>query len=136
MFKTRLLSGIVLVAILLAGILLGNWVFWALILFVSLVGLYELYKLEHIEKTPMYAATVTDAAGNRLMEILSPRSLLGGNHILSLEDGFFADLDEGSYRVVLAWNGAETAGALTVGRAAPAPQPAFDHISGGHLMQV
>ena len=58
MFKTRLLSGIVLVAILLAGILLGNWVFWALILFVSLVGLYELYKLEHIEKTPMYAAAV------------------------------------------------------------------------------
>lgn len=76
-----------------------------------------------VPETAEGALYLTDAAGNRLMEILSPRSLLGGNHILSLEDGFFADLDEGSYRVVLAWNGAETAGALTVGRAAPAPQP-------------
>ena len=58
MFKTRLLSGIVLVAILLAGILLGGWVFWALILFVSIVGLYELYKLEHLEKTGLFAAAV------------------------------------------------------------------------------
>ena len=76
-----------------------------------------------VPETAEGALYLTDAAGNRLMEILSPRSLLGGNHILSLEDGFFVDLDEGSYRVVLAWNGTETAGALTVGRAAPAPQP-------------
>ena len=49
----------------------------------------------------------------------SMRNLLGGNHILSLEAGFFEDLSEGSYRVVLAWAGGEAAGTLTVGQAAP-----------------
>ena len=68
------------------------------------------------------ALYLTDAEGVRLMDILSPRHLLGGNHILSLDESFFEDLPEGSYRVVLSWAGGEATGTLTVGQAAE-PQP-------------
>lgn len=72
-----------------------------------------------VPETGEGALFLADQAGGKLMDILSPRNLLGGNHILSLEAGFFEDLGEGSYRVVLAWAGGEAAGTLTVGQAAP-----------------
>lgn len=50
MFITRLLSGIVLVLILLAAGILGGNVLWAFCLAISLVGLYEFYKVFQIEK--------------------------------------------------------------------------------------
>ncbi len=51
MFVTRLLSGIVLVLILLAAGILGGNVLWGFCFAISLVGLYEFYKVFQIEKS-------------------------------------------------------------------------------------
>ena len=50
MFKTRLLSGIVLVIIAFATIFLGGDVLFATLLIISLIGVSELYKVVKIEK--------------------------------------------------------------------------------------
>lgn len=52
MFKTRLLSGIVLVAVALALIITGGNVLLAGLTIISLIGIFELYRVFHIEKTP------------------------------------------------------------------------------------
>lgn len=49
MFKTRLLSGIVLVIIAFATIFLGGDVLFATLLIISLIGVSELYKVVKIE---------------------------------------------------------------------------------------
>ena len=51
MFITRLLSGIALVAILLAAGILGGNILWGFCLAISLIGLYEFYKVFKMEKT-------------------------------------------------------------------------------------
>lgn len=51
MFKTRLLSGIVLVAVALALIITGGNVLLAGLTIISLIGIFELYRVFHIEKT-------------------------------------------------------------------------------------
>lgn len=51
MFKTRLLSGIVLVAVALALIITGGNVLLAGLTILSLIGIFELYRVFHIEKT-------------------------------------------------------------------------------------
>ncbi|MGN0334059.1 MAG: phosphatidate cytidylyltransferase [Lachnospiraceae bacterium] len=51
MFITRLLSGIVLVAVLLAAGILGGNVLWGLSLVISLIGIHEFYKVFRIEKS-------------------------------------------------------------------------------------
>ena len=51
MFITRLLSGIALVAILLATGILGGNILWGFCLAISLIGLYEFYKVFKMEKT-------------------------------------------------------------------------------------
>lgn len=51
MFVTRLLSGIALVAVLLATGILGGNILWGFCLAISLVGLYEFYKVFKIEKS-------------------------------------------------------------------------------------
>ena len=53
MFKTRLLSGIVLVIIAFATIFLGGDVLFATLLIISLIGVSELYKVVKIEKAPL-----------------------------------------------------------------------------------
>lgn len=53
MFKTRLLSGIVLVIIAVATIFLGGDVLFATLLIISLIGVSELYKVVKIEKAPL-----------------------------------------------------------------------------------
>lgn len=45
MFKTRLISGIVLVIIALATIISGSWILFFTLLAVSLIGMRELYKV-------------------------------------------------------------------------------------------
>ena len=69
---------------------------------------------------------LTDAAGNKLRDILTPRSLPGGKHLLSLDVDYFDGLEAGEYRLVLSWAGGEAAGTLYAGDAAPAgtPEPA------------
>ena len=49
MFKTRLLSGIVLVILALVTIISGGTVLWATCLILSLIGLHELYRAVGIE---------------------------------------------------------------------------------------
>ncbi len=51
MFKTRLLSGIVLVAAALLLIITGKDVLLVGIGVVSLIGLYEMYRVFHVEKS-------------------------------------------------------------------------------------
>ena len=62
MFKTRLLSGIVLVILALVLIITGGDVLFASLLIISLIGLYELYRVFQIEKSVIgvagYAAAV------------------------------------------------------------------------------
>ena len=53
MFKTRLLSGIVLVIIAFATIFLGGDVLFATLLIISLIGVSEPYKVVKIEKAPL-----------------------------------------------------------------------------------
>lgn len=62
MFKTRLISGIILVAAALALIITGGEILLAASCMISLIGMYELYRVYQIEKTPAavigYAAAV------------------------------------------------------------------------------
>lgn len=51
MFVTRLLSGIALVIVLLVTGILGGNVLWGFCIAISLIGLYEFYKVFKIEKT-------------------------------------------------------------------------------------
>ena len=51
MFVTRLLSGIALVVILLAVGVLGGNILWGFCLAISLIGLYEFYRVFKIEKS-------------------------------------------------------------------------------------
>ena len=51
MFVTRLLSGIALVIVLFVTGILGGNVLWGFCLAISLIGLYEFYKVFKIEKT-------------------------------------------------------------------------------------
>ena len=51
MFVTRLLSGIALVVILLAAGILGGNILWGFCFAISLVGMYEFYKVFKIEKS-------------------------------------------------------------------------------------
>ena len=53
MFKTRLLSGIILVIIAFATIFPGGDVLFATLLIISLIGVSELYKVVKIEKAPL-----------------------------------------------------------------------------------
>lgn len=50
MFKDRLISGIVMLIILIASVLCGGYVLLALVLFISLIGQFELYRVFGIEK--------------------------------------------------------------------------------------
>ena len=56
MFWTRLISGAVLLVILAAAIICGNWILWGLCFLISLIGLYELYRVFGFEKKLLGAA--------------------------------------------------------------------------------
>ena len=62
MFRTRLLSGIVLVLLLLAFIIPGGWILLGGLLAVSLIGEFEMVRVIHIQKSPLavigYVATI------------------------------------------------------------------------------
>ena len=51
MFKTRLLSGIVLVALALVLIITGGDLLLVSTLVISYIGMFELYRIFHIEKS-------------------------------------------------------------------------------------
>ena len=52
MFKTRLLSGILLVVIALVTVITGGPLLFGVLLLISLIGMSELYKVFGIEKKP------------------------------------------------------------------------------------
>ena len=62
MFRTRLISGIVLVILALIFLINGGWLLWGVSLVLSLIGLMELYRVFQIHKTKLgwtgYALTV------------------------------------------------------------------------------
>lgn len=53
MFKTRLLSGIVLIILMLFVIIKGGDITLFSLLFISLIGMYELYRVFKLEKSPL-----------------------------------------------------------------------------------
>ena len=63
MFKTRLLSGILLVIIALATIITGNNILFATILAISLIGMTELYKVLDVNKKALGFVGYTAAIG-------------------------------------------------------------------------
>lgn len=62
MFRTRLISGIVLVVLALLFLISGGWLLWGVSLVLSLIGQMELYRVFQIHKTQLgwagYALTV------------------------------------------------------------------------------
>ena len=80
MFKTRLLSGIVLVILALIVIISGGYVTLFSLLGISLVGMYELYRVFKLEKTPLamisYAMAVLFYARQILPVALDPMMLV------------------------------------------------------------
>lgn len=63
MFKTRLLSGIVLVLIALVTIISGGYLLWATLFLVSLVGLMEIYKVTKVQEKEFSLLAFTGAVG-------------------------------------------------------------------------
>ncbi len=53
MFKTRVISAAVLVVLMVAGIFAGSGVFAGLFVAISLIGMFELYRVFALEKSPM-----------------------------------------------------------------------------------
>ncbi len=56
MFITRLISGIVLLAIVIAGGILGGPVFWTLVTVISLLGVFEFYRMIGLQKSVLFYA--------------------------------------------------------------------------------
>lgn len=54
--KTRILSGIVLGIITISSLLIGGWYLYGLTLCIALIGMFELYRVIHMEKSVMAAA--------------------------------------------------------------------------------
>ncbi len=63
MFRERLISGIILVAIALAVIIFGGPVLFAALLAVSLIGIHELYQAVGVEKGSFNALSIAGYAG-------------------------------------------------------------------------
>ena len=79
MFKTRLLSGILLVIIALITIISGGNILFGTVLVISLIGLSELYKVFKIEKKPLGICGYLFTIGYYVLLYMS--SLLSkGNH--------------------------------------------------------
>lgn len=76
MFVTRLLSGIVLVLVLLAAGILGGNVLWGFCFLISMIGLFELYRVFKLEKSLGIIGYIF-AAAYYLMLLFYPGSVNG-----------------------------------------------------------
>jgi len=54
MFITRLLSGIVLLAIVISTGIIGGPVFWTLVTLISLLGVFEFHRMLHLQKSALF----------------------------------------------------------------------------------
>ena len=67
---------------------------------------------------------LTTQGGADVAVILSERMLLGGLHVLTLDEQFFAEpLADGAYRLILTYEGQTYTAVLTVGQTAQSAQP-------------
>lgn len=83
MFITRLLSGIVLVAILLATGILGGNILWGFCFLISMIGLYEFYRVFKIEKNLGLVGYVFAAA--YYLALLFSKGTVNGALFLAIE---------------------------------------------------
>ena len=67
MFITRLLSGIVLLAIVISTGILGGPVFWTLVTLISLIGLMEFHRMIKLEKSGLFAVNLIACSGLYLL---------------------------------------------------------------------
>lgn len=63
MFITRLLSGIVLLAIVIATGIVGGPVFWGLVALISLIGVFEFYRMVGLHKSPLHVVALLSTLG-------------------------------------------------------------------------
>ena len=63
MFKTRLISGIILVIVLIATVGTGGNVLFGLLAVVSLIGLTELYKVIEVQNKPFRICRISGNSG-------------------------------------------------------------------------
>lgn len=93
MFKTRLLSGMILLAITITLVVLGGNILFAVLLVISMIGLYELYRIIQVEKMALgilgYLAGLTyylliynDLAGYQMMLFIAFLLLLMTVYVL------------------------------------------------------
>lgn len=85
MFKTRLLSGIVLVIIALVTIISGGYLLWGTLFLVSLIGLTELYQAAGVQEKGFSLLALTGALGVASYYLL----LLFGLEAYSMMDMIF-----------------------------------------------
>ena len=85
MFKTRLLSGIVLVIIALVTIISGGYLLWGTLFLVSLIGLTELYRAVGVQEKGFSFLALTGALGVASYYLL----LLFGLEAYSMMDMIF-----------------------------------------------
>ena len=85
MFKTRLLSGIVLVIIALVTIISGGYLLWGTLFLVSLIGLTELYRAAGVQEKGFSLLALTGALGVASYYLL----LLFGLEAYSMMDMIF-----------------------------------------------
>ena len=85
MFKTRLLSGIVLVIIALVTIISGSYLLWGTLFLVSLIGLTELYRAAGVQEKGFSLLALTGALGVASYYLL----LLFGFEAYSMMDMIF-----------------------------------------------
>ena len=71
MFWTRLASGIALIAIALVTIITGGWLLFCTMLAVSLIGMYELYRVTGVQDTRFSPLAICGYAGALLYYILT-----------------------------------------------------------------
>ena len=69
MFVTRLISGIVLVAVALLTICSGGWILYGILTIVSLIGMFELYRAVKVQKQGENLLAVVGYLGVFLSEI-------------------------------------------------------------------
>ncbi len=75
MFITRLLSGIVLLAIVISTGILGGPVFWALVTLISLIGLMEFHRMIKLEKSGLFAVNLIACSGLYLLLLFGKTEL-------------------------------------------------------------
>lgn len=85
MFKTRLLSGIVLVIIALVTIISGSYLLWGTLFLVSLIGLTELYRAAGVQEKGFSLLALIGALGVASYYLL----LLFGFEAYSMMDMIF-----------------------------------------------